>query len=57
MYDNDNLVYYNVEACSGLSQISKIEFFAKIVNGKKPLNIFAKSTILDVRVVLNTPLQ
>ena len=31
MYDNDNLVYYNVEARSGLSQISKIEFFAKIV--------------------------
>ena len=29
-------------------QISKIERFAKIINGFKPLTIFAKHSILDV---------
>ena len=30
------------------SQTSKIEVFAKIINGFKPLTIFAKKSILDV---------
>ena len=30
------------------SQMSKMELFAKTVNGGKPLNIFAKSSILYV---------
>ena len=33
MHDNDILVYYNVEAYSEPSQITKIDLFAKIVNG------------------------
>ena len=36
------------EAYSKTSQTSKIELFKKIVNGWKPLTIFAKSFILDV---------
>ena len=35
------------EAYSELSATSKMELFAKIANGKKPLTIFAKSTISD----------
>ena len=33
---------------SGPSQISKIELFANIKNGLKPLPIFLNSSILDV---------
>ena len=33
---------------SGPRQIHKMEHFAKIVNGLKPLTIFAKSSIIDV---------
>ena len=29
-------------------QTSKMELFLKIINGRKPLTIFAKSSILDV---------
>ena len=36
------------EAYSEPSQKSKMEFSAKIVNGLQPLNIFARSFILDV---------
>ena len=38
------------EAYSEPSGTSKMEFFAKIVNGWKPLTIFAKSSILDIRL-------
>ena len=38
------------EAYSELSPTSKMELFAKIANGKKPLTIFAQSTISDVRL-------
>ena len=36
------------EAYSEPCQTSKIELFAKIVNGFQPLTIFAKSSVLDV---------
>ena len=36
-------------------QISKVEHFPKIVNGFKPLRIFAKYSILKFDSVLNTP--
>ena len=36
---------------------SKEELFAIIVNGWKPLTIITKNFILDVAVVLDTPLQ
>ena len=36
------------EACEELCKVSKMESFAKIVNGFKPLTIFAKLSILDV---------
>ena len=32
----------------GLSQISKMELFVKTVNSLKPLNVFTKSSILDI---------
>ena len=38
----------NTEAYSGHCQTSKMERFAKIINDLKPLNILAKSSILDV---------
>ena len=38
-----------LEARSEPCQTSKIERLAKIVNGQKPLTIFAKNSILDVR--------
>ena len=34
------------------SQTSKMELFAKIVNGLKPLTVFVKSSILDVWIGL-----
>ena len=37
-----------VEAYSEPCQTSKMERFAKIVNGKKPLTIFAERSVLDV---------
>ena len=40
----------NAEACSEPSQTSKLELFAKILNGWKPLTIIAKSSILGVRL-------
>ena len=36
------------KACSEPHQMFKLEFFVKIVNGWKPLIIFAKSSILDI---------
>ena len=36
------------ESNSELSQTSKMEFLAKVVNGRKTLTIFAKSSILHV---------
>ena len=39
------------------SQTSKIELFTKLVNGLQPLTIFTKILILDVRMVLNMPLE
>ena len=36
---------------------SKMEHFEIIVNGWKPLTIITKSSILDVAVVLDPPLQ
>ena len=41
-------VAQGVEAYSQPSRTSKIELFAKIVNGFQSLTIFAKSFILDV---------
>ena len=38
----------NPEANSEPCQISKMELFAKIVNGQKPLTFFVKHFILDV---------
>ena len=35
-------------AASDPCQTSKIEVFVKMINGLKPLNIFAKSFVLDV---------
>ena len=35
-------------AALDLCQTSKIEVFVKMINGLKPLNIFAKSFVLDV---------
>ena len=40
--------FTNAEACSEPCQASKMERFAKIVNGDKPLTIFARLCILDV---------
>ena len=34
--------------CSEQGQTSKMEYFAKVVNGWKPLTISLKSSILDV---------
>ena len=42
-----------LEAHLKLSQRSKMEFFAKIVNGFQQLVIFAKDFSLDVLLVLN----
>ena len=36
------------EAQSELSQTSQMKFFANVINGRNPLIIFAKSSILDV---------
>ena len=36
---------------------SKMELFAIIVNGWKPLTIIAKSSILDVAAILDPPLS
>ena len=38
------------ETYLGLSRISKMDLFAKPVDGFQPLNIFAKCSILDVRL-------
>ena len=38
------------EAHSEHSQISKMKLFEKIVSGFQPLTIFAKNSILDVRL-------
>ena len=35
-------------------QLSKIQLYAKIVNGSKPWTIFAKNPVLDVRIFLFT---
>ena len=40
----------NTEAYSNTSRTSKMELFTKISNGFKLLAIFAKSSILDVRL-------
>ena len=45
------------EAYSEPNRTSKMGHFAKIVNGFQSLTIFAKSSILDDRLVLNTPLK
>ena len=37
-----------IEAYLEPLQTSKLELFAKIVNGFKPLTVFSKSSILDV---------
>ena len=37
------------KAYSEPSRTSKMGLFTKIVNGRKPLNIFAKRSIVDVR--------
>ena len=37
-------------ACPVPSQTSKIKLFVKIIKGWNPLNIFEKSSILDVRL-------
>ena len=39
------------------SGTSKMELFAKIINGYKPLTISAKSSILEVRVSLHPSFQ
>ena len=51
-------MYQSVEARLGPSQASKINLFAKIVNGVKliMLTTFAKSTISDVWRALIIPL-
>lgn len=36
------------EAYSGVSQTSKTQIFAKIVNGWEPLTIYEKSFILEI---------
>ena len=41
---------FNTETYSEPSRISQMELFAKIVNGFQPLTIFARSSILDVRL-------
>ena len=41
-------IKYIAEACSEPCQTPKMELFAKIVDGWHPLNIFTKSSILDV---------
>ena len=38
----------NTEAYSEPYQVAKMEIFAKAVNGRKPLIVFAKSPILDI---------
>ena len=45
------------EVYSESSQTSKMGLFANVVNCRKPLNIFAKGSILDVYWVLNTPVN
>ena len=35
-------------------QLSKIQLYAKIVNGFEPLTIFAQNSVLDVRIFLFT---
>ena len=47
----------NSEAYLEHCQTSKIEYFAKIVNGRKLLSVFAKLFILDFDKVLNAPLK
>ena len=39
---------YQLDTFSELSQTSKMEHFAKLVNGIQPLTIFTKRSILDV---------
>ena len=41
-------IYYNTEAYSEPFQISKMEHFAKLVNGSKLITIFAKRSLLDL---------
>ena len=42
---------------SRTAAMSKMEHFVIIVNGRKPLTIITKSSILDVAVVLDPPLM
>ena len=41
-------VYMEVEVCSEYCQTSMMKLFVKVVNRRKPLTIFRKSSILDV---------
>lgn len=41
----------------GLPEVSKVESFATIVSGQKPLTIIIKRSILDIYGVLDTPLN
>ena len=52
-----SLGFSNSEVYSELYQISKMRHFAKIVNGLKPLKIFAKRSILDIDRVLNVSVK
>ena len=45
---HSNNYFSNSEAYSEPYQLSKMERFAKIINGFQPLTIFAKQSILDV---------
>ena len=47
----DFLYTLTSEAYPELSRTSEMELFAKVVNDWKPLTIFAKSSIIDVRLV------
>ena len=40
----------NPETYSELSRTPKMERFAKIVNGQKPLTVFSKRSVLGVRM-------
>ena len=41
-------VYMEVEVCSEYCQTSMMELFVKVVNSRKSLTIFRKSSILNV---------
>ena len=57
-YQLSSLLYkhYFPEAYSEPCQTSNVVCFAKIVNGFEALNVFTKSSILDVWQILNTSL-